>query len=94
MSRFNLKSLLLGIGIGIIITAVAGMIYAAGRDPMDGLSKEQIMRQAEKYGMLRPSILQGTSSEAQTGVAASGTQSGGSASEAKTGLFEESTSKQ
>ncbi|HEX2944683.1 MAG TPA: hypothetical protein VHT96_01865 [Clostridia bacterium] len=68
MSRFNLKSLFLGIGIGIIITAVAGLIYAAGRDPMEGLSKEQIMGQAEKYGMIRPSILQGTASESQTGL--------------------------
>ncbi len=85
MSRFNLKSLLLGIGIGIIITAVAGMIYAAGRDPMDGLSKEQIMGQAEKYGMLRPSLLQGTASEPRTE---------GTTAEPQTGLFEESTSKQ
>lgn len=68
MSRFNLKSLFLGIGIGIIITAVAGLIYAAGRDPMEGLSKEQIMGQAEKYGMIRPSIIQEASQQAQTGI--------------------------
>lgn len=66
MSRFNLKSLFLGIGIGIIITAIAGLIYSAGRDPMEGLSKEQIMAQAEKYGMIRPSIIQGTTRETQT----------------------------
>lgn len=76
MSRFNLKSLVLGIGIGIIITAVAGMIYAAGRDPMEGLSKEQIMGQAEKYGMIRPSILQGTVAGVQTEVTAPGAQTG------------------
>ena len=29
--RFNLKSLLLGIGIGIIITSVISLIYLAGR---------------------------------------------------------------
>lgn len=27
MSNFNIKSILLGIGIGIIITSVAGIIY-------------------------------------------------------------------
>jgi hypothetical protein len=82
MSRFNLKSLVLGIGIGIIITAVAGMIYAAGRDPMEGLSKEQIMGQAEKYGMIRPSILQESISGAQTETTA----------EAQTGLVQGSAS--
>ena len=53
MSQFHIKSILLGIGIGIIITATASMIYLAGRDPMDGLTKEEIIRQAEKYGMVK-----------------------------------------
>lgn len=53
MDRFNVKSLLLGIGIGIIITSIASIIYLAGQDPFEGLSKEQIMAQAEKYGMVR-----------------------------------------
>ncbi len=54
--QFHLKSILLGIGIGIIITALASMIYFAGRDPMEDLSKEQIIKQAEKYGMVRSPI--------------------------------------
>jgi hypothetical protein len=53
MGRFNLKSLLLGIGIGIIITSIISLIYMSGRDPFDGLSEEQIMNRAEKYGMVR-----------------------------------------
>ena len=52
MNKFNVKSILLGIGIGIIITSIASIIYLAGRDPFDGLSKEEIITQAEKYGMI------------------------------------------
>lgn len=56
MSQFHIKSILLGIGIGIIITATASMIYLAGRDPMESLTKEEIIRQAEKYGMVKSFI--------------------------------------
>lgn len=56
MSQFHLKSILLGIGIGIIITAIASMIYLAGRDPMKGLTKDEIISQAEKYGMVKSFI--------------------------------------
>lgn len=52
MNKFNINSILLGIGIGIIITSIASMIYLAGRDPLSGLSKEEIISQAEKYGMV------------------------------------------
>jgi hypothetical protein len=55
--QFHLKSVLLGIGIGIIITALASMVYFAGRDPMEDLSKEQIIKQAEKYGMVKSPII-------------------------------------
>lgn len=55
LSRFHLKSIFLGIGIGIIITAIAAMVYSAGRDPIKEVSKEQIIRQAEKYGMVKSS---------------------------------------
>ena len=57
MGNFNIKSILLGIGIGIIITAIASIIFMSGRDPMKELTKEQIISQAEKYGMVSSSIL-------------------------------------
>lgn len=64
MSSFNAKSVLLGIGIGIIITATASMIYMAGRDPIKELTEQQIISQAKKYGMVKASILQeGTDTE-------------------------------
>ncbi|NLV35183.1 MAG: hypothetical protein GXY17_00700 [Clostridiaceae bacterium] len=57
LSQFNIKSILLGIGIGIIVTATASMIYLAGRDPMENLTEEQIIKQAEMYGMVKQEIL-------------------------------------
>ncbi|NLH95858.1 MAG: hypothetical protein GX477_00735 [Clostridiaceae bacterium] len=50
--RFHLRSLLLGIGIGIIITSIASLIYLAGRDPFEGISDEQVIARAEKLGMV------------------------------------------
>jgi len=50
--RFHLKSLILGIGIGIIITSLISLIYISGRDPFEGISDEQIMVRAEKLGMV------------------------------------------
>lgn len=58
MSRFNLRSVLLGIGIGIILTAIVSMIYIAGRDPFADMSEEEIISRAEKYGMVKASLLQ------------------------------------
>ena len=57
LSQFNIKSILLGIGIGIIVTATASMIYLAGRDPMENLTEEQIIKQAEMYGMVKQELL-------------------------------------
>lgn len=48
--RFHIRSFLLGIGIGIIITSIINMIYLAGRDPFEGLTREQIIQRAEEYG--------------------------------------------
>lgn len=58
MGNLNIKSILLGIGIGIIITAIASIIFMSGRDPMKELTREQIISQAEKYGMVSSSIFQ------------------------------------
>ena len=76
MNSFHVKSVLLGIGIGIIITATASMIYVAGKDPMEGLTEQQILRQAEKYGMVRSSLLQGSAGTDNQGADGSGTATG------------------
>ena len=57
MNHFSAKSVLLGIGRGIIITATASLIYIADRDPMKDLTEQQIISQAEKYGMVKGSLL-------------------------------------
>ncbi len=68
MSNFNIKSILLGIGIGIIITATASIIYLSGRDPLKDLTKQQIISQAEKYGMVTSSILQNNTAAESTAI--------------------------
>ena len=68
MSQFNAKSILLGIGIGIIITAAASMIYIAGRDPMKDLTQQQIISQAEKYGMVKSFMILGGKDTEKTGI--------------------------
>lgn len=50
MRKVHEKSIILGIGIGMIITSIAGMIYSAGNDKE--LSKEEIIRLAKSYGMV------------------------------------------
>jgi hypothetical protein len=53
MEKFNIKSIVLGIGIGIVITSLISIIYLAGRDPKSLLSDEEIIMQAEKLGMVK-----------------------------------------
>lgn len=57
MYNFNLKSIMLGIGIGIIITSIAGIIYLAGRDPLNELSEQDVSRLADKYGLVKSTQL-------------------------------------
>ena len=68
ISNFSIKSILLGIGIGIIITATASIIYVAGRDPMKDLTEQQIVSQAEKFGMVRASLLQENTESETTAI--------------------------
>jgi len=56
MRRFHIKSILLGIGIGIILTAIIGLIYSMGELPPE-LSKAVIIEKAKQYGMVEKSIL-------------------------------------
>lgn len=50
MGRFHIKNILLGIGMGLVLTALTGIIYSAGREPQ--MSKEEIMAKARQYGMV------------------------------------------
>jgi len=50
MRKVHEKSVLLGIGIGMIITAIAGMIFSTGNQKE--LSKEEIISRAKGYGLV------------------------------------------
>ncbi|MDQ2085863.1 hypothetical protein RBH29_05355 [Herbivorax sp. ANBcel31] len=50
MRKFHLKSLLLGIGMGIVLSSFVGIIHSAGMD--NELTKEEIIERAEYYGMV------------------------------------------
>lgn len=52
MRKFHEKSIILGIGFGMIITAIAGMIYSAGTTQQP--TKEEIIRLAKTYGLVEP----------------------------------------
>lgn len=50
MRKVHEKSVILGIGIGIIITSIAGLIYSGGAG--QDLSEQEIKRLAKSYGMV------------------------------------------
>ncbi len=55
MRKVHEKSIILGIGIGMIITSIAGMIYSGGvkKDiKAEDLSKDEVIRLAKSYGMI------------------------------------------
>lgn len=76
MSKINIRSVMLGIGIGIILTATASIIFLAGRDPLMDLTEQQIISQAEKYGMVRSSLLQESTTQASLTFIESNTSEG------------------
>ncbi len=55
MRKLHEKSIVLGIGIGMIITSIAGMIYSAGTQKE--LSKDEIISLAKTYGLIDPTGL-------------------------------------
>lgn len=52
MKKLHEKSIVLGIGIGMIITSIAGLIYSTGTQKE--LSKEEIISLAKRYGLVEP----------------------------------------
>ncbi|HEX9060402.1 MAG TPA: hypothetical protein VF941_09505 [Clostridia bacterium] len=50
MADFHIKSMTLGIGMGIILTSLVSMIYFEGTGMK--MSKEEIISEAKKYGMI------------------------------------------
>lgn len=52
MGRIHIKSMILGIGIGIIFTSIVSMIYLAGTQPNAKLSDDEIRSIAKSLGMI------------------------------------------
>jgi len=52
MKYFNIKSICLGIGIGIILTATTGMLYFNSVNYKEPMTKEEIINAAKAFGMI------------------------------------------
>ena len=52
MQNFHIKSIILGIGMGIVLTSIISIIYLAGVNPNTRMTKEEVIEQAKKYGMV------------------------------------------
>ncbi len=56
MRRVHEKSIILGIGIGMILTSIAGLVFSGGENSgqTEKLSKEEVIRLAKSYGLVEP----------------------------------------
>lgn len=52
MQKFNVKSIILGVGIGIVVTSAMGMVYSASGGYKSEMTGDEIIREAEKLGMV------------------------------------------
>ncbi len=52
MKKFNIKSIILGIGIGIVMTSFISIIYLAGSSPGANLTNEEVIKAARQLGMI------------------------------------------
>jgi len=55
MNSFHIRSVIFGIGIGIVITSIAGVIYATGFNPLDKLDEKDIDKLCSMYDLVRKS---------------------------------------
>lgn len=63
MRNFHIKSLILGIGIGVVLTSIVSLIYTAGIANVK-MSNQEIIDQAKKLGMVEDTQLIKNSSNA------------------------------
>jgi len=70
MKYFNIKSIVLGIGIGFIITAVYGSVYFSFAVKKSPMTKEEIISKAKEYGMVEAASVLKTSADKPSASAA------------------------
>lgn len=73
MKYYNIKSIILGVGIGFIITAMAGSVYFSFIARKSPMTKEEIITEAKKYGMIEPASVLKSSDDKSSTVAPSQT---------------------
>ncbi len=52
MGKFSVRSMILGIGIGLILASLLNMIYLAGQGSVRQLSDQEIINRAYELGMV------------------------------------------
>lgn len=74
MKSFHIKSIILGIGIGAILTSIIGMIFMAGYNPNNAkLTDTQIIEKAKSLGMLEAKSILEVSNPGDTKLESEGT---------------------
>lgn len=57
MKSLHIKSIILGMGMGIVLTSIISMIYLAGMNPNTKMTREEIITEAKKIGMVEETSL-------------------------------------
>ncbi|RCX15544.1 hypothetical protein DFR58_113126 [Anaerobacterium chartisolvens] len=57
MRNFHIKSIVLGIGIGMVLISIVSMIYTSGIKSYQEMSREEIISKAREYGMVDASLV-------------------------------------
>lgn len=52
MGNFHIKSVVLGVGIGVLLTSILGIIYSLGTTASQTISDDEIMARARQLGMV------------------------------------------
>ncbi|MDP4093829.1 MAG: hypothetical protein Q8920_10755 [Bacillota bacterium] len=55
MHNFHIKSILIGLGIGIILTSIVSVIYYSGSNTVSKPTEQEIIQMAKSYGLVDPS---------------------------------------
>jgi Predicted solute binding protein len=57
MKYFNIKSIILGVGMGIFFTSATGMVYFNSIDVKQPMTKEEIVSKAKEFGLVEQSSI-------------------------------------
>ncbi len=72
MRNFHIKSILLGMGIGMVLISIVSMIYTSGIKSYQEMSREEIISKAREYGMVDASLLAEAEKRAEAAAVSAG----------------------